>query len=329
MHHSGLQTRAWLGRGDSTSLPVVRCRRFFAGAILVALLLAATSLLSPGIAGAQSSGYVDTDVLNLRSGPGLWADVVTTMWQGDAVSVLDGPTSDGWYEVDYAGLEGWAYGGFLAIDGSSGWSDGTDAPAVGGWAADAWVDTDRVNVRSAASTDAWALGYASSGDELTVVGNPVGGFYPVSGWGQTGWVWADYLSFDGPPAPVAERWIDVSRTSGAVTLFEGDTAIATYWGSMGFDTSADGFYSTAIGTYYVYVKYEPLNWTPWGQVYITDWVGFDPERQNGFHSYSRDASGSLLANGGGLTGGCIALPPGDAEALYNFASYGMRVEIHF
>jgi hypothetical protein len=108
----------------------------------------------------------------------------------------------------------------------------------------------------------------------------------------------------------------------------GNSVQATYWGSVGFDTSSDGFYSTANGTFYVYTKYEPLGYTAWADAYITNWVGYDSSRSNGFHSYSKDANGNVLPNGAGKTGGCVALPAGAIQAVYDFSFIGMRVEVH-
>ena len=73
-----------------------------------------------------------------------------------------------------------------------------------------------------------------------------------------------------------------------------------------------------------------LTWTEWGQAYITDWVGFDPDRFNGFHSWSMDENGNVLPWGDGATGGCVALEPsGRRTKSYDFAYEGMRVEVHW
>src|SRR5690606_23744672 len=131
------------------------------------------------------------------------------------------------------------------------------------------------------------------------------------------------------PAPEPERWIDVNRSTGAVSLMIGDSVQATYWASLGWDTSADGFYSTAVGTYYIYGFDYSNHYTPFADAYISHWIAFDPVRFNGFHSYSKDADGNILPNGAGLTGGCVALAPGDIDAVFAFAEMGMRVEVHF
>jgi uncharacterized protein YgiM (DUF1202 family) len=296
--------------------------------VLAAAIMALATLSSSAL--AYSDGYIDTDILNLRDEPGTWGTILDQMWQGEYVVVLDGPTDDGWYQVEYNGTVGWAFGYYLSVDGEVGWSD------AGGYAGStAWVATNRLNVRSSASTSSLVLDVLSTNDEVWVSGGKVDGFVPVSVNGLSGWVWSGYLSWSGPSydsseeSSSGERWIDVDRSNEMVTLYDGDDAIGSYWGAMGYDDSSDGFYSTAVGTYYVYEKWDGLSWTDWGQVYITYWVGFDPSRSNGFHSYSLDAYGNVLPNGDGATGGCVALAPWAAEIVYDFADYGTRVEVHW
>jgi uncharacterized protein YgiM (DUF1202 family) len=306
-----------------------RTALFLSGsAIVLAIILALATHVSSAY--AYSDGYIDTDILNLRDEPGTWATILDQMWQGEYVAVLDGPTDDGWYKVEYEGRVGWAFGFYLSVDGEPGWSDG------GGYAGStAWVATDRLNVRLSASTSSSVLDVLSTNDEVWVSGGEVEGFVPISIDGVSGWVWSGYLSWSGPSydsyeePTSAERWIDVDRSSQMVTLYEGDVAIGSYWGAMGYDVSSDGFYSTAVGTYYVYAMSAGLAWTDWGQVYIKYWVGFDPSRSNGFHSYSLDSYGNVLPNGDGATGGCVALDLWAAEIVYDFADYRTRVEVHW
>jgi hypothetical protein len=227
-----------------------------AGLLLASIFAAA----APQGARADTYDHIATDELNLRSGPGTWADVIDHMYNGELITVLDGPTDDNWYQVDYYGEVGWAYGGYLSINGV----DGANADGVGG---------------------------SASQEE--------------------------------------EHWIDVDRGGGTVTLYIGDTPVNSFNASMGKDKSADGFYATAVGTYHVFSKYRGISWTEWGQVYIEDWVGFDINRDNGFHSYSLDANGNVLPNGDGPTGGCVATDPADARVIYDFARLGMRVRVHW
>jgi hypothetical protein len=230
--------------------------RFVGRVVFIFAVVMLAVMHQAGPVSAQTQAVVATDALNLRQGPGLSETILDVMNDGAEVSVLDGPTGDGWYKVRYAGEVGWAFGGYLSINGESAWSIG---------------------------------------------------------------------SADAQP----ERWIDVNRSSQTVTLYAGDEAIASYWGAMGWDKSDDGFYATANGTFFIYAKNAALTWTDWGQVYITDWVAFDPDRSNGFHGYSMDSAGNVLPNGNGPTGGCVALAPWAADQLYAFAEIGMRVEVHW
>ncbi len=314
--------RGWLDRVRQRSSRVL-------GATSIALIVVAAASVAfvgrPTKVAAGTAATVTTDVLNLRVSPGPWAPVITQMRWGDRVDVYWGPSDDGWYEVHFGDQHGYAYGAYLQIDGANGWGGGT----VGGWVEPyvAWVDTDQLNVRAWPDPNSGVRDWLYWGDAVTVTGMAVDGYLPIDHWGGRDWVWAGHLSFDGPPGPA--RWIDVDRSSGMVTLYEGDWAVASYWGAMGWDQSDDGFYATANGTYYVYAKEAALTWTDWGQVFIRDFVAFDPYRANGFHTYSLDWQGSVLPTGANPTGGCIALEPWAADQLFNFARLGTRVEIHW
>lgn len=198
-------------------------------------------------------------------------------------------------------------------------------------------------------TDLSVIEYMDVETPVDILFGPYEGMYQIRYYGTDGWVWADYLNIGGETAvtndgmggtgteteapaqapDTEEHWIDVDRTRGLVTLMVGNTEVNSFWASMGYDTSADGFYSTAIGTYHVYNKDSALTYTPYAKNYITDWVGFDPDRYNGFHSYTKDKNGDIVPNGGGLTGGCVALAPGEIDIVFDFAYVGMRVEVHF
>jgi uncharacterized protein YraI len=313
--------------------------------LALALIASVLSFALPSATPAQAAwgGTVTTEMATLRSEPGWWAEVVGSVYMGQWVEIVAGPAGDDWYQVASGGQFGWLWGGFISIDGGGGGGGAVAAAAatsgVGGGGYSAWVDTDVLNVRAGAGTDSAVVNQIWQGGQMTVVGDAVSGFLPIQWDGGSGWVSGQYLRYDGPPAasasggggdaPSGDRWIDVNRTNQTVTLMEGNNAVASYWGAFGYDNTDHGFYATAIGTYYVYSKAKDLNWTEWGQAYITDWVGFDPERANGFHSYSRDANGNVLANGAAATGGCVATEPGAAAHIFAFAAMGMRVEVHW
>lgn len=190
-------------------------------------------------------------------------------------------------------------------------------------------------------TNLSAILYMDAGTPVDVLYGPHNGMYEIRYYGTDGWIWAEYLSIGGSTAssgggysaPEAtyseEHWIDVNRSNHLVRLMIGDDVAGAFWASLGYDTSDYGFFATALGTYYVYGFAQGLNYTAWADAWITDWVAFDPERYNGFHSYSKDKYGDILPNGAGKTGGCVALAPGDIDQLFDFAQMDMRVEVHW
>lgn len=213
-------------------------------------------------------------------------------------------------------------------------------PAAARAEGSAAVAVPGLNLRTEPGTWAPIVGQLSQGDPVALLAGPTAdGWYQIQAGDQNGWAFGDFLALDGaagptgqggPSSPVgsAQRWVDVDRTTQMVTLYEGDVAVAAYWAAMGSDPSDDGFFATAVGTYYVYEKIGGLSWTDWGGAWVGAWIGFDPTRLNGFHTYSMDETGQVLPGGDGLTGGCVALDPPAADHLFAFVDIGTRVEVH-
>lgn len=297
--------------------------------VFVVLSLLGVGGLGPRQASAASGeATVATDVLNVRAEPWLGAAILNQVVWGESLWVLEGPTEGNWYYVSYWGdFTGWVFGDYLSFGGVGGASWTPPSSGDAGLSTSAWVGSDALNVRASPSQDAEAIDLIYAGDAISVIGYEQNGYVPIQHWSGTAWILAAGVGYDGPSG--AERWVDVDRSTSMVTLFEGDIAIASYWGAFGRDQSDDGFYATANGTYFVFTKERGLTWTDWGQVYITEWVGFDAYRHNGFHSYSKDANGVTLPNGAAPTGGCVALGPEAASAVFEWTRIGTRVEVHW
>ena len=190
------------------------------------------------------------------------------------------------------------------------------------------VTSDLLNIRAAASSTSAILGSLPLGQRVTIVGDPVHGFLPMAYGGDRAWVAAAHLALGGTIIG-GERWIDVDRDTATVTLREGSRVVATFRGTVGADRSRDGYYATAPGTFHVYSMTKELTGTSFAEGgYITDWVGFDPQRRNGFHSPIRDESGDERTVQAPTTKGCVRLTAEDAARLFAFSSIGMRVHIH-
>ena len=128
--------------------------------------------------------------------------------------------------------------------------------------------------------------------------------------------------------PEGQRWLDVNRSTREVRLMIGETVVETIPAQMSPD-GEDGFFSTATGTYYIWDKDVGLNWSPYAEAYIAYWAGFDPSRDNGFHSWTMFADGSLEPGGNGPTYGCVSTAPEQAAKIWSFVDYGTPVVIHW
>ncbi len=330
------------GWGAQVRGPIVARQALFrclSVTLALLFLLAGQVIAGEHDVAAGQAATVNVDGASLFANDDANSAYLGAMYAGDRVDVLWGP-ENGMYQIRYNGTDGWTWAANLTLD-----ADQCCAQVSGASGAAVWVNTDYLNIRSDASLSASVYDVAPSGTEFWTAGDPVNGFVPVYYGNGVGWLWGGYLSWNGnvtaavggdsgggataAPNTAPEHWIDVDRSTGVVSLMVGDQAQATFQGSMGFDLSAEGFYSTAIGTYHVYSIYLPLSYTPFAKAYISGWVGFDPDRQNGFHSYTKDANGNIVPGGDGATGGCVALAPGDIDQLDNFATIGMRVTIHW
>ncbi len=302
------------------------------------------------------TAVVATGTLNVRDGSSLDAAVIDTVAEGDRLEVV-GEDRDGFTPVRYGSGVAWVATEYLDVGEAPGvlasmWREGlrpqaaVAAPAradiVNTEVEDEPVEPDSSHPETVSETIEPVNGdgpapSAEPAGEMEAAGPP-DAVVPDPGSEPDDSVLEDEsvasekegVAEDPEEAtPPGEQWIEVDRSSGIVTLHEGETVVATYQGKIGKDPSADGFYSTAIGTFHVYSMNKELAPTSFAEgVYLTDFVGFDPVRSNGFHSPVRDASGNLQPFQNAKTLGCVRLDADAAVAVFDFAFIGMRVEIH-
>jgi len=134
-----------------------------------------------------------------------------------------------------------------------------------------------------------------------------------------------------PPAtaaPTSGRWIDVDVTRYVVRLMDGPTVLKTIGPvAVGAQIDTGAYESTQTGLFYVYNKIPGLQYDAPYQTYISDWVGFDQQKANGFHSFLKDANGNVVdSSTGRVSNGCIRT--GDSAAIFEFAQVGMPVLVH-
>lgn len=131
------------------------------------------------------------------------------------------------------------------------------------------------------------------------------------------------------PAPQGEKWIDVDLSAKTVTAYVGDTPV---WGPRSMVDGKPGN-ETVTGSFEIYLRYDRQDMTnaayyPEGhpKYYLTPdvpWVQYF-HRGYGFH-------GAPWRSSFGYSGshGCINMPVSEAKWLYDWASIGTRVEVHY
>lgn len=128
--------------------------------------------------------------------------------------------------------------------------------------------------------------------------------------------------------PSQARWIEIDVTRFTVRLMDGARTVQEI-GPVGVGRQIDtGVYeSTQTGLFKVYEKRAGLTFDAPYNTYIDWWVGFDPAKDNGFHSFLLDAQGKVVdASTGRVSNGCIRT--GNPEAIFRFAEVGMPVWVH-
>jgi hypothetical protein len=132
----------------------------------------------------------------------------------------------------------------------------------------------------------------------------------------------------GVSAPTSGRWIDVDVSRYQVRLMDGAQALETISPvAVGEEVNTGAYESTQTGLYHVYNKIAGLQYDAPYDAYISDWVAFDPQKDNGFHSFLLDESGKVVdPSTGRVSNGCIRTA--SPKAIYDFAEVGMAVYVH-
>jgi hypothetical protein len=128
--------------------------------------------------------------------------------------------------------------------------------------------------------------------------------------------------------PKTGRWIDVDVTNFVVRMMDGETVVQELEPvGVGEQIDTGAYLSTQTGLFTVHTKVEALAYDAPFDTYISHWIGFDTAKDNGFHSFLKDASGEVVdASTGRVSNGCIRV--GAIEALFAFAEIGMPVYVH-
>jgi lipoprotein-anchoring transpeptidase ErfK/SrfK len=122
-----------------------------------------------------------------------------------------------------------------------------------------------------------------------------------------------------PPSNDQTRWIDVDLTSQVLRAYEGDTVVRTTLVSTGLPGTP-----TVTGQFNIYVKYPAqLMYGPGYYLPDVPWVMYFYNDYGLHGTYWHNNFGHPMSHG------CVNLPTPEAEWLYNWASIGTLVNVHY
>ncbi len=124
-----------------------------------------------------------------------------------------------------------------------------------------------------------------------------------------------------PPPPLNDqsRWIDVDLTRQLLVAYEGDTVVRTTLVSTGLPGTP-----TVTGQFNIYVKYPAqLMYGPGYYLPDVPWVMYFYNDYGLHGTYWHNNFGHPMSHG------CVNLPTPEAAWLYNWASIGTLVNIHY
>jgi lipoprotein-anchoring transpeptidase ErfK/SrfK len=122
-----------------------------------------------------------------------------------------------------------------------------------------------------------------------------------------------------PSAPTGGRWIDVNLTTQRVIAYEGNVAVRSTLVSTGLPATP-----TPTGQYRVYVKYVADDMA--GPGYYLPAV---PYVMYFYRGYSLHGTYWHSNFGRPMSHGCVNLPTPEAQWLFNWASVGTLVNVHY
>ncbi len=121
------------------------------------------------------------------------------------------------------------------------------------------------------------------------------------------------------PAPTGGRWIDVNLSAQRVTAYQGNTPVRSTLVSTGLPRTP-----TPTGQYRIYVKYVSTLMS--GPGYYLPNV---PYTMYFYRGYSLHGTYWHSNFGSPMSHGCVNLPTPEAQWLFNWASVGTLVSIHY
>lgn len=148
--------------------------------VLAFILLISIFHNTPSVLAGGETVTINTQSLNVRSGPGLTYPVVASLKKGDKAEIVS--SSGDWYKIQLNSGTGWVASWLVLKNGVSESVQGTAVSKV-----------DALNIRTEPTLNAAVIGKLSAGETVTVTGRQ-GQWASISRNGSQGWVHTDYIS---------------------------------------------------------------------------------------------------------------------------------------
>lgn len=175
-----------------------------------------------------STGHINSDYVNLRSGAGTSYSIVTTMRENTTLTLVSETEKSGWYNVKLSdGKTGWVSKTYVTIDkqANSGGSTGSTTGGGSGTTdkAAGHVNTDYVNLRKGAGTSYSIVTTMRENTKFTYISTTA-----ANGWynieltdGKSGWALGDYLTKDSSGSAIEPS----VPTNGNLSILQGDSSL--------------------------------------------------------------------------------------------------------
>ncbi len=171
---------------------------------------------NPGVGDTVIGTMVTTDSLNMRSGPSTSNGIITTIPRGVTVELM-GSASGPWYPIRHAGNKGWSHGDWLTSGSTAAPAPAPSQPAptpapsqpapapgaapIGDTVVGTMYVSTGLNLRNGPSTSNSVLVVMPAGATVSVMGDAVNGWYPLTFHGTKGWASSEYLQASAPSLP--------------------------------------------------------------------------------------------------------------------------------
>ena len=190
------------------------------------LALSSTASFATG-----QEGVVTASVLNVRSGPSTSYSVITKLYKGDKVEILE--SSNGWNKIKTSsGKTGWSSAEYLSTSGTSGSTSTTGKKAT--------VTASTLNVRSGPSTSYSITTKVYKGETVEVLESSNGWSKIKTASGEIGWASEEYLSTSGASDNTGNSTTPSNKVKVVVDLAYAQLGKPYVWGAEGpssFDCS--------------------------------------------------------------------------------------------